>query len=574
MLGHDRLVRPTRLTAAGEIPDTGIPDDLSMTMSIAEQYDWHQQYLRRHRVSRRNFLRGSAAAAAVAALGLAPFGRRAYAQDAPLSVANRRVGFGGDADSQLRLAAQLSRNPGSTRVFVDHGPTDQLGATVEAEVRNLVTQIPTSDRGVLAAEQFYAHVPVDGLPGGSAHFYRWRTEDGFVSDVRSARTAMPSVRKVLAPFRFTMMGDQGTDEVPSRPAGLKRGDYDDSYYKPDNEPDVPHTANVLNQIVASNPEFHLLAGDIAYADPSGGGRPLSFVPSGGKVANGFDKYNPFVWDVYLGSIEASAASTPWMFATGNHDMEASYPSHGYGGHLARMDFPDNGPAACPSVYSFTYGNVAVLSLDANDVSFEIRSNTGYSDGSQNSWVERTLAAYRSDPNIDFIVCFFHHCAYSTTDSHASDGGVRAAWCALFDRYQVDLVLQGHNHVYERTDPIRGDRPTKVAGDNSTVDAETDGTVYYTVGCAGRPRYGFQPGEPESYRGHEAPDTFVPNSYVWTADGKKKAEAVGWSRVRFRNYAFIRVDVRPGQLLSEMDVTAVDEHGREFDKVTYRRRVRA
>ena len=60
--------------------------------------------------------------------------------------------------------------------------------------------------------------------------------------------------------------------------------------------------------VASNPEFHLLAGDIAYADPSGGGKPLSFVPSGGKAAKGFDKYNPFVWDVYLGSIEASAAS--------------------------------------------------------------------------------------------------------------------------------------------------------------------------------------------------------------------------------------------------------------------------
>ena len=59
-----------------------------------------------------------------------------------------------------------------------------------------------------------------------------------------------------------------------------------------------------------------------------------------------------------------------------------------------------------------------------------------------------------------------------------------------------------------------------------------------------------------------------------AAAEKLLEAVGWSRVRFRNYAFIRVDVRPGQLLSEMDVTAVDEHGREFDKVTYRRRVRA
>lgn len=45
-------------------------------------------------------------------------------------------------------------------------------------------------------------------------------------------------------------------------------------------------------------------------------------------------------------------------------------------------------------------------------------------------------------------------------------------------------------------------------------------------------------------------------------------------MRYRNYAFIRVDVRPGTLVSEMDVTAVDEYGREFDKVTYRRRVHA
>lgn len=105
---------------------------------------------------------------------------------------------------------------------------------------------------------------------------------------------------------------------------------------------------------------------------------------------------------------------------------------------------------------------------------------------------RTLAKYRANPNIDFIVCFFHHCAYSTTLSHASDGGVRDAWCALFDRYQVDLVLQGHNHVFERTDPIRAGRPTREAGDNSTVDPETDGTVYYTVGSAGRPATTFSP----------------------------------------------------------------------------------
>ena len=543
-------------------------------MTLAEQYEWHRAYLRRHPVSRRNFLRGSAAAAALGVLAVSPFGRRAYAEDAPLTVANRRVGYGSDAASQLRLAAQLSRNPNGVKVFLDHGPTPGLGATVEAEVRNLLTQIPESGGGVLAAEQFYVHAPVDGLPGRAPLFYRWRTDDGFAGDVLSAATAMPSARDALTPFRFTMMGDQGTDDTPVLPAGVASGDYDDKYYKSDDDPGVAHTANVLNQIIASRPDFHVLAGDIAYADPSGEGKKPTYVPSGGSVASGFDKFNPFVWDVYLGSIEPSAATTPWMFATGNHDMEAAYPTHGYGGHLARMDFPGNGPAACPSVYSFTYGNVAVLSLDANDVSYEIRANTGYSGGAQNAWVQRTLAAHRANPNIDFIVCFFHHCAYSTTDSHASDGGVRAAWADLFDRYQVDLALSGHNHVYERSDPIRAGRPTTVAADNAVVYPATDGTVYYTVGSAGRPRYNFQPGEGETYRGNELPDTFVPNSYVWTPDGGKKAEAVSWSRVRHRNYAFIRVDVRPGAFVSEMDVVGVDEYGGEFDKVTYRRQVPA
>jgi len=425
----------------------------------------------------------------------------------------------------------------------------------------------------LAAEQFYAHAPVDGLPGRMPHFYRWRTEDGFVSDIRAAATAMPRARDALGPFRFTMMGDQGTDETPVLPPGIARRDYDDRYYQPDNDPAVAHTDNVLNQIIASRPDFHVLAGDIAYADPSGEGKPGTFVPSGARLPAGFDKFNPYVWDVYFGSIEASASVTPWMFATGNHDMEAAYPVHGYGGHLARLDFPGNGPAACPSVYSFTYGDVAVLSLDANDVSYEIRANTGYSGGAQNAWVERTLAAHRTDPDIDFIVCFFHHCAYSTTETHASDGGVRAAWCDLFDRYQVDLVLQGHNHVFERTDPIRAGKPTTVAADNAIVYPETDGTVYYAVGCAGRPRYKFQPGERQTYRGNQITDTFVPNSYVWTAQGDQQNEAVTWSRVRYRNYGFIRVEVRPGFFVSEMDVVAVDEYGREFDKLTFRRQLR-
>jgi hypothetical protein len=45
-------------------------------------------------------------------------------------------------------------------------------------------------------------------------------------------------------------------------------------------------------------------------------------------------------------------------------------------------------------------------------------------------------------------------------------------------------------------------------------------------------------------------------------------------VRHRNYAFLRVDVRPGFFVSEMDVVGVDEYGREFDKLTFRREIPA
>jgi hypothetical protein len=561
------------LNPAGDVPDTGIPARLAADMTMAEQHEWHRAFLRRHAVSRRNVLRGAAAAAAVAAVGTSPFGKRAYAEGTQLAVGGRHVGYGADATSQLRFSGQLSRSPIGAKVFLDHGPTPALGGTVEAEVRNLLTQVPSSDGGVLAAEQFYVHAPVDGLPGRLPHFYRWRTSDGFTGDIRAAAAAMPTTRAAIVPFRFTMMGDQGTDETPGQPSGVATGDYDDRYYKPDNDPTAPHASNVLRQIAAAKPDFHILAGDIAYADPSGGGKPNRFVAHGAQLPSGFDKFNPYVWDVYFGSIELSAAQTPWMFATGNHDMEATYGTHGYAGHLARLDFPGNGPAGCPSAYSFTYGNVAVLSLDANDVTYEIRANTGYSGGAQTSWVEQTLAGYRADPDIDFIVCFFHHCAYSTTEAHASDGGVRDAWTGLFDRYQVDLVLQGHNHVYERTDPIRAGAATKVAGDNSLVYPETDGTVYYTVGGGGRPRYEFQPGSRETFRGYELPDTTVPDSYVWKPDGDKQDESAPWSRVRFRNYSFLRVDVRPGIFSSEMEVAAVDEYGREFDRVTFRRLAR-
>ncbi|TQJ90206.1 hypothetical protein FBY22_0979 [Streptomyces sp. SLBN-31] len=102
------------------------------------------------------------------------------------------------------------------------------------------------------------------------------------------------------------------------------------------------------------------------------------------------------------------------------------------------------------------------------------------------------------------------CAYSTS-THASDGGVRAEWLPLFARHQVDLVINGHNHVYERTDAVRGGAVGRAVPIGASTDPTRDGTVYVTAGGGGRDLYGFPSGVRESYEPlvtrHEPVGTF-------------------------------------------------------------------
>ena len=165
------------------------------------------------------------------------------------------------------------------------------------------------------------------------------------------------------------------------------------------------------------------------------------------------------------------------------------------------------------------------------------------------------------------MAFFHHCAYATSAAHASDAGVRAALAPLFDRFAVDLVVQGHNHQYERTDPIRGGVATRAAPDGASVEAARDGTTYICCGSGGRPRYTWQPGEIDSYRGAPTPARPV-TSYVAGPDGAKSPETVTWSRTRYLDYAFLSVHVTPAAPggTATMSVRAVTDGGREIDRV--------
>ncbi len=567
------MMRSVTINPLGETPDVGIPRRLAASMTIGEQQEWLRGYLDRHRVTRRTALKGGVSVLAALGATTAPWALAACttAASTPVGVIGRHVSFGADPTRQMAVAAELTGKP-TGPIVLELGRDPGYGQTVEAEVRELVSMVPQQDGSIRAADQFFIHALADGLAPGATFHYRFRLADGTATP-DSAFTTAPA-RTALGPFTFTAFADQGVNVDPT-PTG--QTGFSDNYYKPDDTRRTAAPSDALVALIAARrPAFHLLAGDICYADPTGSGRPVK--NNGAKTADkGFDNFDPTVWTQYFGVIEKSAATVPWLFATGNHDMEALYDNntapggaaHGYAGHAARLDLPRTGPSACPSVYSVVYGNVGILSLDANDLSAEIPTNAGYSGGGQVAWLTQRLTELRNDPQVDFIVAFFHHCAFATSSSHGSDAGVRAALAPLFDRFSVDLVVQGHNHQYERTNPIRGGVSTMEAPDGASVDPEKNGTTYICCGSGGRPRYGWQPGETDHYRGSTGQNSgSVVKTFVAGPGGAKTPETVDWSQARYLDYAFLAVQVTPAPPggRATMSVRAVTDGGAEIDRV--------
>ena len=100
------------------------------------------------------------------------------------------------------------------------------------------------------------------------------------------------------------------------------------------------------------------------------------------------------------------------------------------------DFNMNGK----EYYRFKKGNVAFYALNSN-----------YMDKKQVEWLEAELAKDTSE----WKVCFMHHPPYSSAKSHGSDSQLREVVEPIFLKYGVNVVLTGHDHVYERIKPQKG-----------------------------------------------------------------------------------------------------------------------
>jgi hypothetical protein len=153
-------------------------------------------------------------------------------------------------------------------------------------------------------------------------------------------------------------------------------------------------------------EFVLLVGDNLY----GGEKPAD--------------YKMKFEDVYRPLIDQQVK---FYAALGNHDE----PAQRFYEHF-NMDGKE--------YYRFTRGNVAFYALNSN-----------YMDKKQIDWLQSELAKDQTE----WKVAFFHHPPYSSGGKHGSDTSLREIVEPIFTRYNVNVVMAGHEHFYERIKPQKG-----------------------------------------------------------------------------------------------------------------------
>ncbi|MBR7077113.1 MAG: metallophosphoesterase, partial [Clostridia bacterium] len=135
-------------------------------------------------------------------------------------------------------------------------------------------------------------------------------------------------------------------------------------------------------------------------------------------------------------------------------------------------------------YSFEYNNAHFIVLNTENLGEDKALSE-----EQLSWLKKDA----SGSSAQWKILAFHKAIYSN-GSHFDDDDVvalRKQLCALLPQLGIDVVLQGHDHVYLRTSAMNSNKVVKVYSTTDTLNGKQydamvnpDGTVYCITACSG------------------------------------------------------------------------------------------
>lgn len=214
--------------------------------------------------------------------------------------------------------------------------------------------------------------------------------------------------------------------------------------------------------------------------------PAFMMHAGDVVENG-DNVNQ--WNYFFKSVGDSVASIPHFATIGNHDAIATgsdprfyfnlHFNHPNNGGVSAMDpeYVDDlthyhlkllAQQANETVYSYNYGDAHFVVLNTGAYAAQDQ----YIIEAQRKWLELDL---ESNSCSKWTVVLFHEPVY-----HRLGGNESRPWLYdVIEKYNVDLVIQGHSHLVTRTYPMKDGKI--VSKENIDSITQGTGTVYTTIG---------------------------------------------------------------------------------------------
>ena len=184
-----------------------------------------------------------------------------------------------------------------------------------------------------------------------------------------------------------------------------------------------------------------------------------------NTASNESQYSGYLASEYL-------TNTPQANVVGNHDSS----SNAYSQHFNLPNVSGKGATTAGSDYWYVYNNTLFMNINSNNMST----------AEHKAFMEEAIAA---NPDARWKVVSFHHSVYSVA-SHAVEGDIlqrREELTPVFDDLGIDVVLMGHDHVYVRSNIMKG---MQVVTDTSNLQSVTDpdGVLYVTANSASGSKY--------------------------------------------------------------------------------------
>lgn len=320
----------------------------------------------------------------------------------------------GADETQLNFAWYSKVEEGSAATPVVHFGTDKanlaaftgVSAGVDADLTDNVPYV-------------YNHVTVTGLEANTTYYYTVE-KNGVQTEPVEYKTGDFSSVKML------YVGDPQIGASKGQPQGGEK---------------LVADAGVDNTAARNDSFGWNRTLEIATAENPG----LNFIISAGDQVNRTGKAKE---EEYAGYLNPQVlACLPVATTIGNHDsLNADYAYHFY-----NPNSTDYGTTQAGGDYYYSYGPGLFIVLNTNN--YNVAEH------------EQAIAeAVASDPGAVWRVVTIHQDIYGTGLDHSDTDGMilRTQLTPVFDKYDIDVVLQGHDHTYSRSQLLYGDGLTHEA----------------------------------------------------------------------------------------------------------------